>query len=329
MNPGPRGLRGLALPPAFGGRPLRVRQVAWLMTALFLAGITALAQLRGLKLLLFPELGALASVVISDPASRWARSPWLLVLTPTLTAAAGILVSTHLPYGPVAVALVVAAGLLVLRILRSPVAPALSAGYLPVALGIRSWTYPLAILIALAALVLLTALWARLPASFVSASEAVAAEPRCPFPPPRRWLPPLAVFLTGALLLVRLLGSHLVLYPPLLVIAWETLAEPEHCPWRRRPGALLAVTTGTGLVGLVLARALGPVPLTAFLAVLFTALLLDRLRLTCPPAFAVALLPLVLPQPPWFYPLLVLAGGGWLVLLAALLERLAHSKGSQ
>jgi hypothetical protein len=71
------------------------RLAVWLPTAAFLAAITALGQLSGLKLLLFPELGALASVVFSDPASAWARSPRLLLLTPFLAAVAGILVSSH------------------------------------------------------------------------------------------------------------------------------------------------------------------------------------------------------------------------------------------
>jgi hypothetical protein len=286
---------------------------AWLGTAAFLAAITALGQLSGLTLLLFPELGALASVVFSDPASPWARSPRLLVLTPLLTAVAGILVSSHLPYGPVAVSLVLAAGLLVLRGLRSPVAPALSAGYLPVALDIHSWTYPLAILLALAALVLLSRL-----RSHGSAEPAPAAEA---FPPTRRWLPPMVLFLAGALPLNQLLGSHLVLYPPLLVIAWETLAHGDEAPWRCRYAALMTATVAAAVVGLVLARSLGPVPLAVFLAALLTALLLDRLKLTCPPAYAVALLPLVLPQPPLAYPLLVMVGGGWLVLVAALAAR--------
>lgn len=290
---------------------MKVRRLAvWLATAAFLAAITALGQLSGLKLLLFPELGALASVVFSDPASAWARSPRLLLLTPFLAAVAGILVSSHLPYGPVAVSLALAAGLLVLRGLRSPVAPAISAGYLPVALGIHSWTYPLAVLLSLAALVLLS-----------GRGRCEPVGPAIGFPPTRLWLPPLVLFLGGALPLSLLLGSHLVLYPPLLVIAWETLAHGDQAPWHRRYAALLAATVAVAVVGLVLERSLGPVPLAAFLAALLTALLLNRLRLQCPPAFAVALLPLVLPQPPLTYPLLVLVGGGWLVLVAVLAGR--------
>mgnify|MGYP006279838129 CR=1 FL=1 len=304
-------------PPAWTQRTRRV--APRLVTASYLAAITALGEFSGLKLLLFPELGALTSVVVSDPASRWARSPLLLVLTPLLTAVVGILVSSHLPFGPAAVALAVGMGLVVLRGLRSPVAPALSAGYLPVALGIRSWTYPLAILIATAGLVLLMRLRARGRAGAIE--HAATAGPALPFPAARRWLAPLGLFLAGALLLARLLGSHLVLYPPLLVIAWETLANGDHCPWQRRYAALLAATSAAAVVGLVLARSLGGGPLAAFLAVLLTAPLLKRLGLTCPPAYAVALLPLVLPQPPWSYPLFVLAGGGWLVLVACLTHR--------
>lgn len=287
----------------------------WLATALFLAAITALARISGLKLLLFPELAALASVLFRDPTSPWARSPRLLVLTPTLTAVVGLLVSTWLPYGPLATALVVSAGLLVLAGLRSAVAPALSAGYLPLALGIRSWTYPLAILLGLLALLSAARL---LPPPASDGDRPPCGDPASdPLPPPRRWLLPLLLFLAGALGLARLLGTHLVLYPPLLVIAWETLAHRERCPWSRRPFALLAATTVAALLGLLLARGLGPVPLAAFLAALLTALLLKGLRLSCPPAYAVAVVPLVLTQPPLAYPLVVLVGGAWLVLVAA------------
>ena len=320
-----------------GGIRLR-RAAPWLATALYLAAITALGQASGLKLLLFPELGALASVVFSDPASRWARSPLLLVLTPSLTAVLGVAVSAWLPYGPLSVLLVVAAGLLVLWGLRSPVAPAISAGYLPLALGIRDWTYPLAILMGTSALVLVSRLQClgqrHLPDHGAAPSAAdstagsrsaddrglpagrVSALPQS-FPSPWIWLLPLLVFLVGALALGQLLGTRLVLYPPLLVIAWETLVHRDLSPWRSRFVALLSATTLAAALGLLLALSFGArhTP-AAFLAVLVTAALLRGLRLTCPPAFAVALLPLVLPQPPLAYPFFVLVGGAWLVAVA-------------
>ena len=51
-----------------------------LATAAYLALITALANASGIGYLLFPELGALGSVVFSDPRGSWARSPLLLAL---------------------------------------------------------------------------------------------------------------------------------------------------------------------------------------------------------------------------------------------------------
>jgi hypothetical protein len=347
----------------------------WLATALFLAGMSALAQASGLKLLLFPELGALASVVFSDPASLWARSPLLLVLTPVLTAVPGVLITRSLPYGPLALVLDVAVCLLVIRGLRSPIVPAISAGVLPLALGITSWYYPLAILAGTGGLALLVILRPRFarglrrlwgakslgdpaaslpsaPSMAVDGSGQAAAEPVAAtlvVPPPvaaaqahqpsveapaagpvqgqagtdagpglRTWLPPLAIFLAGGLVLVELLGSHLVLYPPLMVIAYEMLAQPQHCPWQGRVGAVLAVTGGAALAGLLLVQTLGVVPLATLLAVLATALLLHLSRLTCPPAYGLALLPFVIPTPPQAYPLLTLAGTAWLLLVVEL-----------
>lgn len=113
---------------------------------------------------------------------------------------------------------------------------------------------------------------------------------------PKSWLQgvplllPLAVFLLGALVMVRLLGSHLVLYPPLLVIAWEMLAHADECPWQGRSLAVLVAT----------------------------ALLLRLARLRCPPAFGLALLPFVIPAPTLAYPLLTLAGTAWLMLVVKL-----------
>lgn len=321
MRPASTRQRGLSLQAALG-------------SAVYLSLITALARVSGLDLLLFPELAALTTAVISTPDHPWARSPRLLVLTPLLTGAVGVALAAHLPYGPLPIALVVAAGLLVIRALRSPVIPALSAGLLPLALGVQSWLYPLALLPGTFGLALLE-VWRRRrqalrttglpPAGAISPAVSPSADSECP--PLRQWLAPLLLFLAGATVLVRLLGSPLVLYPPLLVLAWETLARPEHCPWRGRLAAVLAVTGGAALIGLALVRWLGPVPLATLLAVLLVALMLDRLRLTCPPAFAVALLPFVIRSPATGFPLHVLVGTGWLVVVTVLTATLRRRRG--
>ena len=107
-----------------------------LATAGYLALVTALANASGIGYFLFPELAALASVVFANPSGSWARSPLLLALTPALTAVPGVLITRFLPYGPLAVVLDLVVCLLVIQALRSAVVPAISAGMLPLALGL-------------------------------------------------------------------------------------------------------------------------------------------------------------------------------------------------
>jgi len=305
-----------------------------LAAAVYLALVTSLARVSGWTLLLFPELGALTTVVFTQPQGSWARAPRLLVLTPTLTAVTGLLISRSLAYSPLAVLLALVAALVVIRLLRSPVAPAISAGVLPLALGITSWHYPLAILSSTGGLALLVLLRARLsaaPLSMEGVTAQTAAREGCSRPiasgrNPAGWLLPLAAFLAGGLLLVQLLRSPLVLYPPLLVMAWEMLVRPQHCPWAGRAAAVLIVSASAAAAGLLLVRYLGAVPLATLLAVLITALLLRLARLNCPPVHGLALLPLVIPSPPLSYPLLTLAGTAWLLIVEALQRALVRRR---
>lgn len=292
-----------------------------LAVAAFLAAISWIAAVVHLPYVLFPELGALAWAILGQAHHPWARSPALLMLTPLLTGAVGLAVTRHLAYGPLAVLLAVGGSLLVVAALRSPVAPALSAGLLPLALGIRSWTYPFALLIGTAGL----ALWIdRRRTAVPQPSEPGDAPAPVPagLPPLLSWGPVFLVFLLGGLLGVQLLGSPLVLFPPLLVIAFERLAHRQHCSWRHRPGAVLVTANAAALLGLVLEQLLGATPPAVFLASLAAATLLRLSRLCFPPAMGMALLPFVIPQPPLAYPLFTLVGCLWLLLLVAAAERL-------
>lgn len=298
----------------------------------FLALITVIANATDMPYVLFPELGALGWVIFSDLRHPWARSPALLMLTPFLAALQGLWLTRHLAYGPPAVLLDVGLTLLVIAALRSPIVPALSAGLLPLALGIHSWTYPFSILIGTGGLALfigLRARWARggspQPAGATAPAPGLwALRGRTqPLPPLRDWLGPFGLFLAGGLLLVRLIGSPLVLFPPLLVIAFEMVVHRRHCPWRGRYVGVWLVANGAAAVGLVLVKTLGVTPAATFLAVLATLALLKLARLPFPPALGLALLPFVIPDPPLSYPLFTMAGSLWLLLVVALQEALA------
>ncbi|MCX5966429.1 MAG: hypothetical protein NTV57_02055 [Cyanobacteria bacterium] len=196
---------------------------AALAIAAFLALITVIATLSRMPYVLFPELGALGWVVFSNPRHPWARSPALLMLTPFLAALQGLLITRHLAYGPMAVLLVVGLSLLLIAALRSPIVPALSAGLLPLALDIHSWTYPFAILIGTGGLALVS-LWRARRASDGVPQPAEAPPITMwslrgrtqPLPPMRDWLWPF-----GLLRLLRLS------FPPALGLALLPFVIPQ------------------------------------------------------------------------------------------------------
>ena len=104
-----------------------------LLAITFMGLVAPAAHRTGVTLLLFPELAALSHDVLTRPHGKWASQPLRLILTPTLTAVAGLLITQHAHYGAIPVLLIVFANLAVIRLLRSAIEPALSAGMLPMA----------------------------------------------------------------------------------------------------------------------------------------------------------------------------------------------------
>jgi hypothetical protein len=137
----------------------------------YMGAIALAAHLTGVFLLLFPELAALSHDTLTRPQGTWAGQPWRIVLTPTLTAIAGLFVTRHTSYGAVSVALVVTASLLIIKLLRSAIGPAISAGALPMVLSEKSWMYPAAIFIGLVGLVAILRIWQCYGPSFETPSE--------------------------------------------------------------------------------------------------------------------------------------------------------------
>ena len=284
-------------------------------TALYIGLIALIAQATGLFYVLFPELGALSHDVLKRPHGVWARAPLMLVLTPLLTAVGGTLIVRHLPYGMLSVLLDVGWSAVVISVLRSPIAPAISAGLMPLALQIRSDWYPPSILIGTSLLAGLSLLWRRigfpLPAEAMLDADDDAVERA---PGDYSWVPFFLVFLLLVIGAVELSGDRMVLFPPLVVIGFEMFSHPTHCPWANRPFALLAACGLTAAAGVACVTMLGVGPLGAALSILAGVAALRVLDLHVPPALAVGLLPFVLARPDWSFPAAVLAGTALQVL---------------
>lgn len=285
-------------------------------TIIYIAFIALLAQVTGLFYILFPELGALSHDIFKRPRGTWARAPLLLIVTPFLTAMMGTLVTRTLPYGPVSVLLTVGGAIAIIRLLRSPIAPAISAGLLPLVLGVKDWRYPPSILLGaglLAAIILirkrLTRSLSGPPITADSADDIVEQTPA-----DYSWIPFFFLFLALALVAVWLTGWRFLLYPPLVVIAFEMFAHPSICPWAGRPLTLPIACMFTAGAGVAMVGLFGAGPLAAALSIIAGILILRIFDLHVPPALAVGLLPMVMAKPDDLFPIAVGIGTALLTI---------------
>lgn len=279
-------------------------------TASFVSAISALANISGLQFLLFPELGALTSEIVAKPRGVWANSPLMLVVTPFLAGMVGTLATQQAPYGLMSIVFTVTAAILVIRMLGSPITPAISAGLLPLTLGETSWWYAPSLLVGTGLLAGVSMVRQRLfplsPEPLISDGQpsGLHGSPSAPV----SWFPFFAVFMLMIASGASLTGVRFLLFPPLAVIAFEMFAHASACPWAQRPLMLPVVCGLTAAAGVVIVGWLGTGVVAVALTVICGTALLRVLALHVPPAIAVGLLPFVLQHPDHHFSLAVIAG---------------------
>src|SRR5216683_7569372 len=279
---------------------------AELIALVYIAVIAEMASATGAFYLLFPELGALSHDVFTRPRGTWAGAPLLLMITPVLTGVIGIFFTRALPYGYLSVVFTVGDAVALIFALKSPVAPAISAGLLPLVLGVKSWWYPAGVALGTVLLAVLSILWKRLSLAqnwlepFSAAElvdEAIEQTPAGSY-----WLIALMLFVAVAVMFVNLTGLRFLLFPPLVVIGFEMFGHTAICPWAKRPLMLPAACFLTALGGLLFWNLLGAGPAAAACSMAWGILVLRGFDLHVPPALAVALLPFVMNSPTIAYP---------------------------
>ncbi len=292
---------------------------AEVLVVTYMGAVALAAHLTGIYLLLFPELAALSHDVLTRPQGTWARQPGRLILTPTLTAAAGLLVTRHASYGAIPILLIVLASLIIIKVLGSAIGPALSAGALPMVLGEKSWMYPVAIFMELAVLVAILWIWQRYgprletPSKY-SRNDSMVIDELEKNPHDRLWVVTLLAFVLLMGIPAQLTGLRFILFPPLIVMAYELFGHPEIPGWMERPAffpvvCMLTASVGLGALHLCRSSVVGVV-----LTVLCSIGILRAFKVHMPPALAVGLLPFVMASPSMRYPLSVGIGTAALTL---------------
>ncbi len=275
----------------------------------YIAIIAEVATATGAFYLLFPELGALSHDIFTRPRGSWASAPVLLVITPVLTAVLGTLVTRHLPYGYWSVILTVCGALTIILALRSPIAPAISAGLLPLALGVRSVWYPPGIVFGTILLAVLSTIWKQMSDEPLQNTMAATEDEDTAPDAESNWrLVPLLVLVLTAVFVVKLTNLRFVLFPPLVVIGFEMFLHTKRCPWATRYLSLPVVCILTAAGGLFCRRHLGVGAGGSVSSMAWGILVLRVFDLHVPPALAVALLPQVIDSPTALYPVAVGVG---------------------
>lgn len=284
------------------------------LSVVFLAVVAKAALWTGVFYVLFPELAALSYDVFTRPAGPWARAPLMLAITPAVTAALGTLITQAMAYNLWSVAITIAGAALIVALMRSPIVPAISAGFLPLVFGVTSWWYPVSIVAVMALLAIVSTLYGQTVGSRDLPQpplRGIAARTDAPRTRRLKTKPPVLIFvafLLAAYGLGAVTGLRLILFPPLVVIAFEMFAHPDIHPGAKRPLALplvCTITAGTGLCALI---AFGPGPLSVVISLLAGIAALRMLRLHFPPALAVGLLPQIMPHADWHFVLAVAVG---------------------
>ena len=267
------------------------------------------AQLSGEREIIFPEITAIAVGLFLAPKQSWRVSKPRLFWLITLCAWAGLAISLWMP-GPLWAKLSAAFLLcqLVLLLSGTSFAPLISAGVLPVMLGTQSVIYPLSAM-AFTGLLLLLRLW-------LERGRLKETEPFTPLPLPGKtdWLR-LAARCgvgVGCIVLAVWLNTPFVVAPPILV-AFTEFSRPGNQA-RKTPlkaaGLIVCCALAGAVCRYVFTMELGLwLTLSAGVAVVLMLLLLKIFRLYLPPAGALTVLAMLIPeQAVMWYPLEVLVG---------------------
>lgn len=279
------------------------------IAVLYLMAIAETAHRSGWHYLLFPALAALSYDVLTRPWGKWASQPGRLVVTPTLGAAAGTLISREFAYHVVTIVLIVVLCLLLLTALKSTIAPTIAAGLLPLVLDIKSWLFPVAIMLGLASLAAILLPWQthyRRKYQTASGLSAADIDDLLETPPGGNgWLLPLLLFVTVMACCAVATGLRLILFPPLVVIAYEMFAHPTSCPWAKKPLTLPVACLLTSAGGWLAVSLFGTGAIAAGCGMLIGIIVLQLLKIHMPPALAIALLPLIIVSSGIKYPISV------------------------
>ena len=304
------------------------RHLPGVLTVTVIAVMIAASELFGEREIIFPEIAAIAVGMLLALRRPWQTSRARVLVLISLSAVVGLAVSVLLPlplWEKMCVAFLLAQVLLIFG--GTSFAPLISAAVLPVMLGTESLVYLIAA-VSLTALILLV--------SFVLERLGLRApEPYRPVHPPegRGWARVLLRCLLGCVCIALAVTLRLryMVAPPMLVAFTEFMNPSSRAKEQPvKAVALIALCAAAGAVSrLALTVALClPLTVSAIAAGVILLWLLREFGMLLPPAAALTVLAMLIPQSDLvIYPIEILAGVAVLMGLAKLTDALAVARG--
>ena len=295
------------------------------LTVIVIAVMIAASEVLGEREIIFPEIAAIAVGMLLAPRRPWQTTRWSVLVLIMLSAVAGLCISALLPlplWEKMCLAFLLAQVLLIFG--GTSFAPLISAAVLPVMLGTESPVYLIAA-VSLTALILLVSyalerLGLRAPEQY-----------RPVYPPEgRAWIRVMLRCVLGCvcIALAVTLNARYMAAPPMLVAFTEFMNPVSRAKEQPvKAVALIALCAAAGAVSrLALTAALGlPLTVSAIAAGVILLWLLREFGMNLPPAAALTVLAMLIPQSDLvIYPIEILAGVVVLMGLAKLTDALAQ-----
>lgn len=282
-------------------------------SVIFMGLIAWMTQLVGIEWLMFPELGALSHDIFKRPLGAWAKAPLMLVLTPVFTAMVGTVLSTYVSLFVLAVVVSVISSILIIHFLKSPIAPSISAGLLPLVLSAHSWWYPPCIFFGVTLLAAFSVIQFRFISPKIEPFKLITNETIKELRVVK-WFPAFLITFILIALLAQVTGIRFLLFPPLVVIGYELFTNPSHCPWINRLWILPIASASSAAIGIAIVSWLGISISATIIVMVLCITLLRTLNLHAPPILAIGLLPMIMANPSFTFVAAVFIGTTLLIL---------------
>lgn len=235
------------------------------------------------KEIILPEIAALSVGIITFRENKWIQRPFHIFLLPTITAILGFGINFLPLLISVKLILVLVAMLVTLRIFKSQLAPALATGLLPIVTNAHSFLFLIAIIV-FVFLLYLSIKFFRIKSTENSVPIIYVSH--------NRWLIGLCI----CWFLMCYFSGYIYFsaIPPVIVISFESLNNPAlklHIRLKR-----ILIMFMASLVGCLTIKYIDNLLIAGLIDLIFVAILLKLIDLRLPPAFAMVILPMILPE---------------------------------